>query len=153
MNTKRYILRDFTIRDSCKTYLDTIAIDADKPLEVLVRPYKKNRSLAQNNLLWMWLGLIANHIREEYGLMFDGMEGTPTSEDLKDYFQRKFLGFKTYPMPGYEYLADRVRGTSELNTAQFTEFLQRIDVYAGSELGLRLPHPADLFYEAMGEAA
>ncbi len=144
-DTRRYILRDFSIRDSCKTYLDTIAIDSDKPLEVIVRPYKKKRSLAQNNLLWMWLGLIANYLGDEHGI------GT-TSEDLKEEFQERFIGLKTY-LKSDGTVGQRLRGTSELNTAEFTEFLNRIDVYCGSELGLRLPHPDDIWCEAMGRAA
>lgn len=150
METKRYILRDSGIRDRLKVYLDTLELGGDDVLEVIVRPYKKNRSLAQNNLLWMWLTEIANFIREEYGaVMMEQMGSVPTPEDLKDYFQRQFLGFKAYPLPDIKYCAERVRGTSDLNTKEFSEFLNRIDIYAGSELGLKLSHPEDLYQEAM----
>lgn len=142
METKRYILRDSSVRDHLKVHLDTIQIEPDKPLEVLIRRYKKNRSLAQNNLLWMWLALIANHLRDEHGLKTN-------SEDLKSYYQSLYLGICSYQMPGMSKPHGRIRGTSELNTAEFTDFLNRIEIYANSELGMQLPHPEDLYYEAM----
>jgi len=147
--TQRYILRDSRIRDRLKVYLDSLAIDPEKPLEVLIKRYKINRSLAQNNLMWEWLGVIVNHLRDEHGVKTN-------SEDLKHYLQTEYLGFKAVLVPLCQTdqpFIRRVIGTSELNTAQFTEFLGRIEVYANSELGVNLPHPADDYYEAMGESA
>ena len=141
MDTKRFILRDSSIRDRLIVWLNAQQLDAEKPLEAIFRPYKKNRSLAQNSLMWMWLGIIANHLRDEHGLKTN-------SEDLKAYFQSLYLGMRNYEDPDGQ-LGVRHRGTSELKAHEFTEFLNRIDVYAGSELGLRLPHPEDLYYEAM----
>ena len=151
-SVKRIIIRDSSTKAVACTQINIQPEDGTR--EIIIRDYRKNRTLAQNNLMWMWLTQIANFIREEYGsVMLEEMGSVPTPEDLKDYFQRQLLGFKTYAMPGNEDYADRVRGTSDLNTAEFTEFLNRIDVYAGSELGLKLPHPEDIWYEAMGVAA
>lgn len=139
----RYILRDSRIRDRLKVYLDSLVLDQEKPLEVLIKPYKKNRSLAQNNLMWEWLGVIVNHLRDEHGTY-------TTDDDLKAEFQDKFLQRRVYTSSVGEQKT-RATGTSKLNTAQFTEFLSRIEVYANSELGVSLPHPADDYYEAMGK--
>lgn len=146
MDKKVFTLRDSAIRDRMKCFADGIQIDPEKPIDVIFQPHKKNRSLAQNNLLWMWLGRMANFLREEHGLKTN-------SDDLKDYFQREYLGHKDYEVPSEDALVTRLIGTSELNAAQFTEFLNRIDVYAGAELGLKLPHPEDLYYEAMAMGA
>lgn len=51
---KRFILRNNGNRDSCKTHLDTLELDADKPMEVLIRPHRRNRSAAQQALMWIW---------------------------------------------------------------------------------------------------
>lgn len=144
METKRYILRDASIRNRLKVKLDAMELDPQKPFEVLIRPYKKNRSLAQNNLMWKWLGVIVNDLRDEHGLKTN-------SDDLKDYFQREYLGHKDYIVTSEDGEITRLRGTSELNTAQFTEFLNQIEVYANAELGINLPHPEDIYYEAMGK--
>ncbi len=136
-----FILRDSSVRDACKTYLDTLPLGPDeKPYKVTVELYKKNRSTAQNNLLWMWLTKLSNYLRSEHGL-----NSMPT--DLKDHFQRTHLGYSTYVFEGQFHV--RLRGTSDLNTAEFTELLNRIEEYANNA-GLNLPHPEDLYYEAMG---
>lgn len=71
MDKKVFILRDNGVRDRCKTYLDTLIIAKDRdnwhgppPIyKVTVERYKKNRSLAQNNLMWMWLTALSNFLR------------------------------------------------------------------------------------------
>ena len=145
MNTKRYILRDSSIRDRLITNLNALEIDQAAPLEVTIKLYKKNRSLAQNNLLWKWLAEIANHVRSEHGIKTDSIS-------LKEEFQHRFLGYLDYT-DSQGWKNPRIRGTSELNTSEFTEFLNQIEIYASSELGLLLPHPEDLYYEALGKAA
>ena len=137
---KVFILRDSSIRDSAKTYLDTLSLGPDeKPWKVTIEPYKKNRSLAQNSLLWLWLTRLSNFLRNENGL-------NTMPEDLKDHFQRTYLGNRPYQLDGKTYV--RLVGTSDLNTAQFTDFLNRIEEYANNA-GLNLPHPEDMYYEAM----
>ena len=145
METKRYILRDASIRNRLKVKLDAMELDPQKPYEVLIRPYKKNRSLAQNNLMWKWLTKISNHLNDDHGI-------SASPEDLKDEFQKRWLPIKNIT-DSQGLMTTRIIGTSELNTAEFTEFLNRIEVYATAELGINLPHPEDLYYEALGIAA
>lgn len=50
-----FIFHEFRHRDACTTYLNTIPIGEGHPvMECLVRPHKKNRSLAQQALMWIW---------------------------------------------------------------------------------------------------
>ena len=183
MDKKVFILRDNGIRDRCKTYLDTLTLVPEifdleephcdkaeeyidvqgtrryrcehppKPIKVTAETYKKNRSLAQNNLMWLWLTALSNFLRQEHGL-----DCTP--EDLKYEFQKRHLGMRTFDKmntvildkywnaPG-EYKENRIIGTSEINTDQFTKFLNEIEIYANNA-GLQLAHPEDLYYSAMG---
>lgn len=153
--TKVFILRDNAIRDRFTVAVNAIPIGDDEPLiKGTLEVYRKDRSAAQNRLMWMWLGEISRHLYDERGIK-------NTAEDLKDHFQRNYLGWRMYNNPGNPSVSEatinnpvsatRVIGTSELNTAQFTEFLTHIDVYASAELGLTLPHPEDVYYEAMGK--
>lgn len=42
-------------RDVCKTFLDTIPIgEGHQVWQVVASPYKKNRTLAQQSLMWIW---------------------------------------------------------------------------------------------------
>lgn len=92
----------------------------------------KQRTVDQNRLLWLWLTCISQ-------------ETGNTPQELHDVYCAKFLR-KTV------HYCDRdvtvVSGTSGLNTAQFTEFLDRIQAHAAAELGIELPNPADQIWEA-----
>ena len=140
-NKKVHILRTSGDRDRYKVYLDTLPLGPDeKPVKATTELYKKTRSLAQNNLMWKWLAELSNFLRNDHGT-------NATPEDLKDHFQRTHLGNRPYELDGQ--MRIRLVGTSDLNTAQFTEFLNRIEEYSNNA-GLILPHPEDIYYEAMG---
>lgn len=52
--TQRYILRDSSIRDRLKVYLDSLVLDPEKPKLVVIEDYKKNISASQRALMWIW---------------------------------------------------------------------------------------------------
>ena len=64
---KRWILRDKRIRDFCSGYIKDQSVDKDQPLEVIMRPYNKNRSLEQNGMFHAWCGTIANQTGHSKG--------------------------------------------------------------------------------------
>lgn len=89
------------------------------------------RSLPQNSLMWMWYKCI------------EDSTGTPAN-DIHEYYKSKFLcNFKT--ILGKECYT--VGSTTSLNTAQFTEYLNKIQADAATELGIRLPLPEDQGYD------
>lgn len=120
-------------RERCINYLNSLNLD--KPLSVEIKLYRKNRTLAQNRLLFMWLTIIGNdlgyHVEEIHAIMKDKFL---SSEIVV--FQGK--GFQVSP------------STANLNTKEFTEYLNRIELFANSELGIILPHPEEIYWEAMG---
>ena len=57
---KRWIIRTPTIRHLCVEWIKSIELRPDAHLfEVVVKPYKKNRSLEQNDMFHAWCGSIA----------------------------------------------------------------------------------------------
>ena len=56
MKSKTFILR--TQADAEALGNSILGAVIDKPLRVTVEVYKKNRSLAQNSLNWLWCGVI-----------------------------------------------------------------------------------------------
>ena len=77
----------------------------------------------------------------------------------KMYFKELFLGYGIIEGPlltdeknSWKQLTLRhkLKSTAELNTKEFTEFLEKIDHWAVENLELQLPHPDDLFNDAMG---
>lgn len=132
----RYILRTESIRRRAIGQVQAISLHPDvTPYEVVIRPYKKSRTLAQNRLLHMWLGII-----EEY----TGND----KDDLRYEFMKMFVESESYTDINGK-LQNRVKSTTELNVSEFAKFLNDIEHFAYHDLNITLPHPADLWLEAV----
>ena len=91
------------------------------------------RSANQNAMMWAWFACIAQAWSEAYGKTF-------TAQDAHDAYCLLLLPTTTPK--------GRVGGrTSALTTEQMTEFLDKVQADAASELGITLPTPADAAWE------
>jgi hypothetical protein len=99
---------------------------------ITIKKASEKRTIAQNDLMWMWLKCIENET------------GTPKDE-VYMYYCKKFL-IKTIRVG--ERLERIYNTSSKLNTQQMTEFLNNIQSDAREELGITLPRPEDRFFEA-----
>jgi len=120
------IIREPRHRDEAIRRLNAINYGPDNPVEVVIRSYKKNRSLEQNNLYWDWLSLIGKTL----GYTKDEMHETLMRRFLKPVVTEGPDG----PMETYS--------TKRLKVEEMSEYLNHIDRQA-AELGIRLPHPDD----------
>jgi hypothetical protein len=107
----------------------------EKPWQIDIKPYKKNRTLAQNNLMWLWLTCIGNEIGY-------------TENEMYDIMVDKFLPDETIEYGGKQ--IKKNKSTSRLKVKEFTVFLEHVDRWAVSEMGIILPCPEDIYFEAMG---
>lgn len=90
---------------------------------------RKSRSVAQNRLMWMWLSCIEK-------------ETGQYAQDIHDYYTMKFLPRDITDLKTGEMI--RVGGhTSTLTSEAFTDFLNKIQADAATELGITLPVPGD----------
>lgn len=104
---------------------------ANGTYQITIKKASQKRSVPQNDLMWMWLACIERET------------GTP-KDDVYMYYCKKFL-IKTITI-GYK--QERIYNTSsKLNTEEMTEFLNKIQADAATELGIRLPLPEDRFFE------
>ena len=98
---------------------------------ITVKRQNEKRSIAQNDLMWMWFQCISNET------------GTPKDE-IYMYYCKKFL-MRTMT------IGERVERiymtSSKLNSEQMTAFLNQIQADAASELGITLPTPNDRYFE------
>jgi len=117
------------------------SLDFEPPYEVIIREKKKDRSLAQNNLLHMWCAQISREVAESHDKYY------PASH-WKEYLKAMFLGEETIRM-GQKTIT-RTVPTSNLKVGEFAEFLTNIDHYSGAKLKIWLDRPEDLYREAMG---
>jgi hypothetical protein len=96
----------------------------------------KKRSNDQNSLYWLWIACICDEIGEN-------------SNDLHEILCEKFLPIKEKVILG----VTKVERTStkKLDTLQFKHYLDKIQVFALSELGINLPNPEDRYFEQFKE--
>jgi hypothetical protein len=120
-------------------------LSLEVPMTISITEYRKNRSLAQNRLLHLWLNEITKHWQNSTGQHI-------SMDAWKEYLKRLYLGYDVSVMPGGS-CVELTRKTSKLNTKEFNEFLELVDAYAATELELILPHPDDLYLEAFGVRA
>jgi len=97
-----------------KAYID--GLYEEKSYIVTVKEYKKSRSLEQNAYYWVVVGIISDYT----GYDKDG---------LHEAFKRNFIGKdEGKDMFGNYYC--KPKSTTELNTKQFGEYLDKVMLYA-----------------------
>jgi uncharacterized protein YunC (DUF1805 family) len=129
---KRWILRNERIRDMCVSWigaLDVATMAKDfhagkDPLEVTVRPYKKNRSREQNDMFHAWCGTIAYQTGHTKG-------------EIKDILIESVFGTEDYVNLQGENRS-RLRSTADMSTMEMSELIERA-TQIGIELGADVP--------------
>ena len=110
--------------------LDTIkALNIETVYEVTIKPYKRNRSLEQNSLMWKWYSIIADDLGY-------------TTEEIHEEFMRKLLIPITMQTPSG---LVEVYSTKKLKVKEMTAYLEGIERTA-TEMGIALPRPYDNNY-------
>ncbi len=95
---------------------------------------KRNRTLPQNALYWLWL----SYLQDETG---------QPKEDFHDYFKKKYL-IRIVELKNKEgkKITEKVVGsTSTLNSFDFTQYLENVQMEAAQYFGVNLPSPDDLY--------
>ena len=105
-----------------------------KSYNVDISLVKPKRSMDQNRLYWLWL----NHIAKEGELGY-------TADELHCVFAQKFLGARQRVMYGEQVLD--TPSTRKLTKEEFTAYLERIEAFSNTELGIQLPIPQDKLFE------
>ena len=127
----RFILIDDQRRLNAIEYIKQQNIN--KPLQVDIKPYKKNRSNSQNNTMWMWYEDLADH----FGY---------TPEELHEELKVKFLGVEEKTIGGE--LIRQPKSTTGLSTKEMADFLNKIEILARNQ-GVALEYPDDYKFALM----
>lgn len=90
------------------------------------------RTISQNALMWLW-----------YKCMEEAT-GTP-KEDFHDYYKAKYLGRDVVVGRRWVHV---IGSTTDMNTLQMTDYLNKVQADAATEFGITLPLPADRHYQA-----
>lgn len=127
-------------RDAAIAAIRNAPLDADKPIEVLVREEVKARKLDQNAL--MWVGPLADIAEQGY---VNGR--TFTAEVWHEFYKREFLPETFDPeqcKDGYEKWKYTPKGervligsTTQLTIKGFALYLKQVEAHAQTELGVQ----------------
>ena len=99
-------------------------------IDIILR--RKVRSISQNNLYWLWLSCIEFETGQDW-------------DDLHELiFKPKYILPKKVIVFGEE--RER-RSTKDLDTKQFGEYLDKIQVFAATELSITLPDPESQYWD------
>ncbi len=110
--------------DDLPAYEKQIASLDGKPVELVLRRHREQRSSEQNRYYWgVVVALIAEHC---------GYEPEEAHEALKIKFLRSH---EATALPS-------VRSTADLNTAEFAEFVDQCRRFAAAYLNLNIPDPS-----------
>ena len=90
------------------------------------------RSLSQNALMWLWYACIEDE----------------TGQDRNDIHAHYCYKYLSHPIEWNGQCEIVAGGTSNLTTEQMTDFLNKVQADAATELGITLPQPEDRAFEA-----
>ncbi len=139
---KDFVLRDQHVRRNAVDYINSL--DLDKPWRIVVGPHVPKRSLAQNRLYWMWAHAIQQHLLDTAGRHY-------SDKQIHAWLKEKFLPTEIVEIKGE--VKESRKSTADLTVKEMSKYLNDIDMYCAADLDLVLPHPQDLWIEAMGRAA
>ena len=123
-------------------------LDISQPHKVSIAKIRSHRSDAQNRLLWLWNGLIQQHMRDHFGQI-------ASSDDWHQVLVSRLWPSQVHAVQlpdGARYRVGRAK-TRKFTIEQMTQYLELLDQYCAEHLQLLLPHPEDLVYQIWGERA
>lgn len=117
-------------RESILEYLRKLNLNKRYVVDVKVE--RDKRTISQCKLLFLWIGCVSH----ETGYFKD---------EVHEIFKKKFLGTEVFEIWGER--VERLRSTANLDTKQFSDYLDRIQQFASTEMGIILPNPKDQYFE------
>lgn len=122
-----WIIRDERIWWKLRDHLETswkAAARLGRPLAVEVGAESKKRSVQQNKRYWALIGQIAKDASID-GRKWDG-------EIWHEAFRKEFLPLQELPTGKVGH-----KSTTQLNPQEFNEYMEQIEAYAVTELGIQ----------------
>ena len=117
-------------KEAVKAYVDKLP--EGKRFDVSVKVHREKRTVDQNRLLFLWIGCVS-------------LETGYFKDEVHEIFKKKFLGIEVFEIWGER--VERLRSTANLDTKQFSDYLDRIQQFASTEMGIILPNPKDQYFE------
>lgn len=125
---KRKLQTEFD-RTMVISYIQRLDIKKLHTVEVLQKKF--NRSISQNSLYWLWLTCIEQETGND-------------RDELHELFKKKYIIPETKEVFGEELI---FYTTKNKDTSQFKEYLDKIQIFANTELSITLPDPESQYWD------
>lgn len=115
-------------------------VEFEKPVEVIIKPFKSKRSINQNNLFHMWVGEISDYLIRHGRVDWN-------EEKTKENLKRTFLGVEKSEsvnmITGERTVQYVTRHTSDLDIGDMHYFMNQVFTWTLDALGFSLTIPED----------
>lgn len=138
-----FLFRDEFGRARAANLVSNLPIDGGQ-WHVVWRLVSEKRRDKQNRLLWSWNNEIQKHMAEARGIY-------ASAEEWHDTLCRKLMRTEVIlkMLPDGTVIETGRWRSSKAGVKEMTAYLNLLDQYCAEELQLLLPHPADIYDEAM----
>lgn len=127
----KFRVSDESGRNHVMAYLSKL--QDGKVYDVSITLHREKRTVSQNRLYRLWISVISDET------------GESDRDALHNAIKATLLGTKEVCVG--EFKAEAPISTASLNTEQFTLFLERLEAWANTELGIVLPRPSDMWWD------
>ena len=117
---------DTNTKQKAFEYLESLLL---KSKRIRIEAVKEIRTLDQNRLYWLFLSCIEQETGND-------------KNNLHEFFTLEFLPLIQQMV--FKKLIYKRTSTTSLDTKLFTEYLNKIQIFANTELSIELPNPEDL---------
>lgn len=118
-----------------KAFIEAFQKHIGKEIEITIKAYRDTRSVQQNRYYW---GVCLKLISESTGY---------TTDELHHIFKHKYLIDKERARELVDSLIENYlppRSTTDLDTVEFNNYLEKIKNFASLELGVYIPEPDEI---------
>jgi hypothetical protein len=122
----------FNLEQLKETFNKIAKADLSKGFVIEWKRFQKVRTNDQNALYWMWLTCLEQETGQE-------------KDSLHDYFREKYLQVACEQV--FDSERKILQSTTKLDTAAMKNYLDKIQVFAATELAVTLPDPEDRYFE------
>ena len=133
-----------------------MARDSEKTWKITFEEYRKNRTIAQNSLMWLWHTEKAKQVGEDKNTCHEHFKYRHVlpillrdSEDDEDIGLIEIYDHAKVNPKVMKTLVNLI-STTHLDTKQFTEALEEYDRRTAVRYEFAFSHPEDTYREAMG---
>jgi hypothetical protein len=120
-------------REMVISYIKRLDITKLFTVEVLHKNAK--RTISQNSLYWLWVACIE-------------FETGENKNRLHELFKDMFILPEEIEVLGKKMT---IHTTTDKDTLQFKQYLDKVQIFASSELGIKLPDPEDKYWQEFYE--